>query len=531
MDFYYENHLGEKIQFYDSPYVLEGHTFLDWALEYTTVSNVSGSFRFVPTVKTFHVLIVPVETYAEDREALYKQLINRFVEVVAKDTEQPGKLWSMSGDYVVCRIVTSNKTDWNKYRKVALTCELLADDPVWIRDNENSFAARGGETSEGEFLDFGVRLESYPELSGTNITFQSNYEMPLKSFIVDCPPQQSGEGTPSDENVRDFTVINRVSVRKSYVNGSQAEDGTSTFTSMPAAGVPNFYGGIYDLVNSRKTYLYRLERIRAVSRKITSINNVYFCDSLAGAIDTGNPDLLSNRFEAGLSVDYLTSNDVRGMAVDGNGNIYIGFGSEGPATVAEANSYLSSTTVNVLFRAASPYIRQSAAQDPILQKVGRDNFTAWIGNYDAAVKTPIEITLVYYNGLRVFAVGDNGDYPYDYMSDQSTQVAVNNSGDGKADYQLTIYGPATDPRVTINNIAVGVDGMTVQSGEYLVIDTAAKTVTLVNTSGEHVNAFNNRIKTGPIFTQLPPGSNTVYWSGDFGFDLTIYERRREAEWI
>ena len=33
-----------------------------------------------------------------------------------------------------------------------------------------------------------------------------------------------------------------------------------------------------------------------------------------------------------------------------------------------------------------------------------------------------------------------------------------------------------------------------------------------------------------LFQKIPCGSLTIMWSGDFGFDITLYKVRREPEW-
>lgn len=35
----------------------------------------------------------------------------------------------------------------------------------------------------------------------------------------------------------------------------------------------------------------------------------------------------------------------------------------------------------------------------------------------------------------------------------------------------------------------------------------------------------------PLFAKIPPGSSTVSWSGDYGWEITLYIERSEPRWI
>lgn len=141
LNFYYENHLGERIDFYNSPYVLTGHTFADWSLSYNTVNNRSFGFKIKPVAMTFTVTIMPRAVDPEGREARYAHCIDSFVEIVSKDKDVNGKLWSTTGEYLNCQIVASKKTNWRKHRLVTLSCTLQTDYPYWIKERKYSYSA------------------------------------------------------------------------------------------------------------------------------------------------------------------------------------------------------------------------------------------------------------------------------------------------------------------------------------------------------------------------------------------------------
>lgn len=139
MEFYYENHLGEIIPFYNSPYILTNHAFADWTLAYTTTNNHSSGFKIKPVSMAFTVRIAPRAVDPEGREARYAHCIDEFVEVISKDTEMNGKLWTTTGQYLNCKIVVSKKSAWNRHRVVTLSCTLLSDYPYWIKEQKYSF--------------------------------------------------------------------------------------------------------------------------------------------------------------------------------------------------------------------------------------------------------------------------------------------------------------------------------------------------------------------------------------------------------
>lgn len=130
------------------------------------------------------------------------------------------------------------------------------------------------------------------------------------------------------------------------------------------------------------------------------------------------------------------------------------------------------------------------------------------------------------------ANGTGADYPYEYSYDYSISRDVNQIA---CDYirasafKLKIYGPITNPAVTIGGHVYSVNG-TVNKGENLVIDSMTKTITLTSVVGNKINWFDKRNRESYIFQPIPPGNNNVSRNGMFGFDLTIIEKRSEPKW-
>lgn len=120
------------------------------------------------------------------------------------------------------------------------------------------------------------------------------------------------------------------------------------------------------------------------------------------------------------------------------------------------------------------------------------------------------------------------DYPYEYSIGQKEQNIVCDTISSNA-FRLTIYGAAANPSVTIGGHTYMVNG-DVGAGETLVIDSLTKTITLTTATGSKVNWFDNRNRESYIFQPIPSGVNAISWSGSFGFELTVIEKRSEPKW-
>ena len=129
-------------------------------------------------------------------------------------------------------------------------------------------------------------------------------------------------------------------------------------------------------------------------------------------------------------------------------------------------------------------------------------------------------------------VGSGTDYAYDYAYDYALSLTgrtiVCNSTSPNH-FRLRIYGAAVDPTVVIAGHTYAIKG-TVGANESLLIDGLNKTITLTTASGQKVNWFDKRVRDSYIFEPIPPGQNTVSWLGNFGFDLTVIEKRSEPKW-
>lgn len=136
---------------------------------------------------------------------------------------------------------------------------------------------------------------------------------------------------------------------------------------------------------------------------------------------------------------------------------------------------------------------------------------------------------------KLGAVGSGGtnfdygfDYPFDYSSETTNRDLIN-TGIADTNFKMIIYGACVDPAVYINGHLYQVN-CTVNSGEYLTIDSVTKKITLTATNGTTTNVFKLRNRDSYIFQKIASGSNTVTWEGDFGIDITLLEERSEPLW-
>lgn len=121
------------------------------------------------------------------------------------------------------------------------------------------------------------------------------------------------------------------------------------------------------------------------------------------------------------------------------------------------------------------------------------------------------------------------DFPHGYASNVSS-ASVLNRNFMFSEFRLRIYGDCVNPQITIGNHTYKVN-CTINTDEYLTIDSSAKTIILTTVNGEEINKFSSRDKNNYIFELIPSGESVLAWNGDFGFDLTLIEERSEPKWI
>ena len=121
------------------------------------------------------------------------------------------------------------------------------------------------------------------------------------------------------------------------------------------------------------------------------------------------------------------------------------------------------------------------------------------------------------------------DYPYDYTMPYGGDVIWSVDHYAPCEFMMTVFGPAVDPRVVINGHPYQIY-TTLDSNEYLQIDSRANTVVKYLANGIRQNIYDYRAKQESVFDPITPGNISVVWSGEFGFDITLYCERSEPRW-
>lgn len=130
------------------------------------------------------------------------------------------------------------------------------------------------------------------------------------------------------------------------------------------------------------------------------------------------------------------------------------------------------------------------------------------------------------------ASSESLDYPHDYPCDYAPKISASNivnDNYAPSDFRLTIYGPVVNPAITIGENVYQVYTELLEN-EYLVIDTQERFVAQYGNTGGQTNKFNSRNKTYEIYAKIPAGISSVVWSGSFGFDIVMYQKRSEPRW-
>ena len=128
--------------------------------------------------------------------------------------------------------------------------------------------------------------------------------------------------------------------------------------------------------------------------------------------------------------------------------------------------------------------------------------------------------------------GQDLDYPFDYAFDFKRDTGaegVNNTGIVESNFRMIFYGPCVDPEVEIGGHLYRVYGE-VETGEYVTIDSAAKTIYLTREDGTQVSWLNNRYRRSYIFQPIKVGKQSVFWGGNYGVDVITYDERSEPRW-
>lgn len=120
------------------------------------------------------------------------------------------------------------------------------------------------------------------------------------------------------------------------------------------------------------------------------------------------------------------------------------------------------------------------------------------------------------------------EFPFDFAPVRGEKILENPSFTD-SNFIMTIYGFAENPQLNIAGHPYKVEA-TINEGEQLVINSLTHTVQKIGRLGENTNLYNARGKEYSVFRKIPPGTNTLQWSGGFGMDIKLFDERSEPKW-
>lgn len=119
-------------------------------------------------------------------------------------------------------------------------------------------------------------------------------------------------------------------------------------------------------------------------------------------------------------------------------------------------------------------------------------------------------------------------FPYRFGVGYANQTLFN-SHYAETPMRIIIYGPCTDPDVTIGGNLYSVAEV-LSSGERLEIDQLARTITKIDDDGTTENLFDSRDKEHDIFKPAPAGEVSVAFTGTINFEIVLIQQRSEPLW-
>lgn len=121
-------------------------------------------------------------------------------------------------------------------------------------------------------------------------------------------------------------------------------------------------------------------------------------------------------------------------------------------------------------------------------------------------------------------------YPYDYsrLSPGTQHWYLDHYR--SSNFRMTIYGPCVNPRITIAKQIYQIYD-TLETNEYIEINSRKKTIIKRLANGTEQNIFYKKATGNSVFAEIPAGDLLISWSGEFGFDITVFKERSVPEWI
>lgn len=132
------------------------------------------------------------------------------------------------------------------------------------------------------------------------------------------------------------------------------------------------------------------------------------------------------------------------------------------------------------------------------------------------------------------------DTPFDLTSPAATgsnsHIYTGARTVGGSNFILRIYGPCSDPAITIGSNMYQVHG-TYSDGDVVTVDSVERTIKLVNASGVESNIFekgergDGKDSGSYIFQKIQGNNPTASSNGSFRYDVTLIEEKSDPTWL
>lgn len=167
--------------------------------------------------------------------------------------------------------------------------------------------------------------------------------------------------------------------------------------------------------------------------------------------------------------------------------------------------------------------------EEMFEAVERD--VTFISTYPYWVKEVKHQYLDATNGAGTLDYDDSKlDYDdFDYDLEEIIEVIENDCID-KANFEMTFYGPYSNPSVLIGGHLYEVE-TDLANDERVVVNSLKKTIIKHDTNGHTENVFHLRNRDSYIFKLIPEGTTKVSRDRSMKLDIKIFDERGEPEWI
>lgn len=125
-------------------------------------------------------------------------------------------------------------------------------------------------------------------------------------------------------------------------------------------------------------------------------------------------------------------------------------------------------------------------------------------------------------------------YPYTYNKDVFNAQYLLNANVKPANFKI-VFETTEGSIVTNPYILIGENtyrfNLTLNENEKLIVNSQAKSITLVDSRGMEIDALYTRDKSNDVFKKIPKGENLISLSANTRVYLTLFAERSEPEWI